>query len=1001
MLGRLLFAGIALALLAPAVEAIPAHYTVAQLYHSKWTIQDGAPAGIQAMVQTRDGFLWLGAANGLFRFDGVQFERFTGAGGIPLPARDIYSLHASSDGGLWIGYHFGGVSYLRGGQLVNYGLAEGLPAASIVTLATTSDGESWAGTSRGLYRLVQGQWRLLGTDWNIPERYVFALLEDRNRTLWMISESKVFYLRRGARRFERLPVTFETELETAGVATRPDGTVALCTRENYGVLKLVVPSDPQTYVADWDHRQGIPAAQGACAFDRDGHLWVGSEEGGGRFLSEVAITGGARENLDRYRSDLTPLSGPAVNRVLEDREGNIWFATSTGLDRFRAPAFLRIPLKGGAPTFGLASAGNRGIWVTGGGGHVYRVHQGRIEEQIHREGFSSIDMTVLGASRSGELWFGAGNEILRRTSTGQLLASVRPPVSTGREWDNILAIAPDVRGETWVSVPRVGVYRVVGGEWMLTRGRADHTETATVLFADADNRVWAGYIDGAVAINDGERVITLVDGKSTSLGTVFAFAQQRDMTWIGSERGLWITDGTRIRAVIGRNGAFVGVAGIVPTDTGDLWLNTSDGVVHISAAEVAQTLNDPGHRVRYQMLDYLDGAPSDAAYSPPYPKAVEDSDGRLWFAGTNGVAWLDPSHTPHNDVVPTVVVKSILADGVRHALDPGPAPKLPARTHNLQISYTAPSLTMSERVKFRYRLVDEDADWQDVGTRREAYFTDLPPGSHRFQVIAANNDGVWNETGASVAFFIPPTFVQTIWFRLIWVCAIAAAIGLLFVLRLRSLKSRMRLRMEEREHIARELHDTFLQAVQGLMLRFQTAMERIPSGEPSRAMMEDALDRADHVIADGRDAVSNLRSSSNDTGDLCEDLEETGTRLAQESGIDFTCTEEGQRRALRPDARLESQRLAIEALTNAFHHSGGARVELKVIYARKIFSLKISDDGRGFDPDRSHVGHWGLIGMRERASRMRGRLLIESGRQGTCVTLEIPARVAYAPIYRF
>jgi len=639
-------------------------------------------------------------------------------------------------------------------------------------------------------------------------------------------------------------------------------------------------------------------------------------------------------------------------------------------------------------------------------GHVYRVYQGRIEEQIERKGAWRYATTALGSSRSGEIWIGGDDEILRRATNGQMLRSVRPAVSTGRGWDNIQAIAPDIRGETWVSVIHVGVYRVVGDKWTLTQGRSDNrTETATVLFADADDRVWVGYIDGAVTINDGERVKTLLDGDRSSLGTVFAFAQQRDRIWIGSERGLWQTDGKQVRPVTGSNGPFSGVAGIVPSATGELWLNTADGVARIAAAEVSEALDAPEHRVRYQLLDRLDGAPLNAAFAPPFPKAAMDGDGRIWFAGADGVAWFDPSRAPHNDVVPTVVLKSIVADGVTYPLDKDGQPKLPARVRNLQISYTAPSLTIPERVKFRYRLVDEDAEWQDVGTRREAYFTDPPPGSHRFQVIAANNDGVWNETGASVTFLIPPTFMQTIWFQLIWVCAIAAAIGLLFALRLRSIKSRMRLRMEEREHIARELHDTFLQAVQGLILRFQTAMERIPAHEPSRHMMEEALDRADRVIADGRDAVSNLRSYSNEPGDLGEDLEEAGQRLAQESGIDFNYAVEGQLRALNSEARLESQRIAMEALTNAFHHSGGSGVELKVTYARRTFSLTVSDNGAGFDPDRSHVGHWGLIGMRERASRLSGRLLMESGPQGTRVTLEIPARVAYAPvrkrIYRF
>jgi len=997
MLRRLLPVGILIPLLNPAAHALPEHYSVAQLYHTKWTIQDGAPVGIQNMSQTKDGFLWLGTVSGLFRFDGVQFERFTAAGGVSLLSHDIYTLYATPEGGLWIGYRYGGASYLHQGRLSNFGLAQGLPGASVTSFGTSGDGTVWAGTSRGLYRLAQGQWHLAGADWNLPERFVFALIEDREHVLWMISESKVFYLRRGARQFERLPVRFETELDTAAITLRPDGTAALCTRENFGVLKLVAPSDPKSYVPEWDHRRGIPGVLGTCAFDREGHLWVGSEAAAGRFPPEHDMTSGARDNLERYRADLVSLTGRVLTGVLEDREGNIWFATYAGLDRFRAPPFSKMPLKVDSFSIGLAPAGRRGMWVVTSGGHVYRVYRGQIEEQQEIQPSSYFEVSAVASSRSGELWIGRRDEILHWTSKRQWQASVRPAVSTGRDYDNIQAIAPDVRGETWVSVPRVGVYRVVGDRWTLTEGRKENvTETATVLFADAAHRVWAGYTDGAITIHDGERVDTLLDGKHTPLGAVLSFAQQRDGIWIGSERGLWRSDGTSIRAVMGSHGPFSGVAAIVSAETGELWLGTGDGIVHIAAAELAQVFNDPAHRVRYQLLNYLDGSPSNVVSLRPQPTAAADSDGRVWLAGSDGVAWLDPSRTPHNNVVPTVMLKSMVADGVRYALDSDAVLKLPPRLRNLQISYTAPSLTMPERVTFRYRLADEGADWQDAGTRREAYFTDLPPGRHRFQVIAANNDGVWNETGASVTFVISPTFIQTIWFKLLCALAAVAAIGFLFMMRLRSIKSRMRLRMEEREHIARELHDTFLQAIQGLMLHFQSAMEQIPRHEPSRAMMEDALDRADRVIADGRDTVSNLRADSSASTDLCRELEEAGAQLSEESGVAFVLTVEGEVRELEACAGQEVQRVAIEALTNAFHHSRGTGVELKIVYARQSFSLAVSDDGQGFDPDRSHGGHWGLVGMRERASRIGGRLLVSSGPRGTRVTLDVPAGSAYA-----
>jgi signal transduction histidine kinase/ligand-binding sensor domain-containing protein len=988
-------------LLTCVAEAIPAHYSIAQLYHTQWIVQQGAPTGIQSMAQTNDGFIWIAADRGLFRFDGVQFELFNSAGGVSLPSRDAFTLFATREGGLWIGYRTGGASYLLNGRLVNYGESAGLPVASVSAFASPAGGTAWLGTSRGLFRLEGGHWRLTGADWNLPERFIYAVMEDRDHILWVLSESKVFYLQPGARRFEQLPVVFAQELQSASLILRRDGVAAICTRENFGVLKLAVPSDSVPYIPDWNHRQGMPGDLGACVYDRDDHLWVGSIDGVSRFPSERAPAKEGQDDLAFYKAGLTALTGTVVSGALEDLEGNIWISTNNGLDQFRAPALSKLPMAAGTFAFGLAPAGTRGMWIATNGGYTYRVYRGEIIEQFKRELPAAYDLSALSSDRSGELWVGFNDEIRHRAKSGHWESSVRPPVSTGHDYDNIQAITADVQGVTWVSVPRVGVYRVTGQQWTLTPPRIDNpSDTAITLFADTQDRVWVGYTDGTVIVHEGGVPRTVVDRSHTPLGAVYTFAQRHDTILIGSERGLWRTDGKSISAVGGGHSPFAIVTGIVSTGSGDVWLNTADGLAWIEASQFAQSFEHSDHPLRYRKLDYLDGLPGNSTAARPHPKAAADSDGRIWFAGADGVAWIDPTHLLRNDVVPRVILRSMIADGIAYALDFNAPVTLPKRVRNLQISYTAPSLTIPERVAFRYRLVDEDRGWLDAGSRREAFFTDLPPGQHRFQVIAANNDGLWNETGASITFFIPPTFVQTIWFKALCVSAAGLAIWFLFQLRLRSIKSRMRLRMDEREHIARELHDTFLQAVQGLMLRFQSAMERIPPHEPSRAMMEDALDRADRVIEGGREAVSSLRSAPGPSIDLAGELREAADRLSQGCGSQFAFVEEGVPRQLSPDIQQNVQRIATEALANAFRHSQSAIVELKVSYSRASFSLQVSDAGRGFDPEAAHAGHWGIVGMRERAARIRGHLLVDSGPRGTTVRLEVPARVAYVIAHR-
>jgi signal transduction histidine kinase len=975
-------AGLVFALGCPAAWALPAQYGISQLYHTRWTAQDGVPTGIESIVQTTDGFLWLGTSGGLFRFDGVEFERFSGAGGVALLSQDISWLLVAANGGLWIGHHLGGVSHLDGGHLVNYGQAQGLPRSSVMGMAIAADGTLWVGTTRGLYRLEGERWQPANATWNLPADPVDEVVLDRDRTLWMMSNDQIFYLRAGATRFERLPVVVPRS-NSQTMLLHPDGVAVVCTSARVRTLTLTPPPAPGAPVPGWVDRGIANSASGACAFDREGHLWVAGAKGAARGEG----------------TGFVPLSGESVSRILEDREGNMWFATRGGLDRFRAPAFLKLALDAGSNEFWLAPAAQGGAWIGSALGGVFRAQR----DSPQPIGFGQLAGTGLAAlysDPSGTLWAAGGDSLwkLRADRRWQRLPHRGARTSSSFNYAGIQAMTQDPQGAMWVSVLRVGVYRVTGDEWTLWGGRTDMpTHNVSALFTDARGRVWFGYDDGEVTVLDGDRLAVVLPARDSpsrlALGSVETFAEQADHLWIGTEKGLWRLTGDAIHPVAGPRGAFIRVKGIVPGPAGDLWASTADGMVHIAAAELAQAFRDPEHRVRHELLDHLDGLPG-------APETAVGNGGRLWITAANGVAWTDPGHLPRNVVAPTVILKSITADGVAHAFDAAAATPLPVRTRDLKIAYTATSLTMPERVRFRYRLGDEHAEWQDGGTRREASFRDLAPGTYRFQVIAANNDGVWNDTGASLSFTIPPTFVQTGWFVALCATAAAAAVCLLFAWRLRVVKARLRLRWEgrtvERERIARELHDTFLQAVQGLVIRFHAAMEQIPPHERSRDLMRNALDLADEVLADGRDAVTDLREVAGSSANLADGLQSVGEHWAVDTGVSFAMSIDGAPRDLDPVCVPELQRIATEALSNAFRHAAATGVQLGVVFASRQFRLRIADNGHGFDPRQLHAGRWGLVGMRERADRLNGRLCVHSDAHGTTVTLEVPARIAYA-----
>jgi len=1025
--------GLVMAALLPRTGAwaLPADYSVAELYQTRWTVREGVPTGIAAMVQTPDGFLWMGSPGGLFRFDGVEFERFTGAGGVPLLSQDIYSLNVAADGALWIGHHLGGVSRLHQGRLVNYGPEQGLPRASLTASAQDGDGIPWVGTTRGLYRLDRDRWTAVNATWNVPPDPVDEIVLDRDRTLWVMANDHVYRLPRGAARFEPTAVKIRGS-NFSTLLLHPDGSAMVC--EATRVLTLTPPATSLTTstststststrdVPPWVDRP-VDLGENRCGFDSQGQLWFGNPKGGGRFPPAPRQTVAAAPAARLEAPEPVSLPAGPATRVLEDREGNMWIATRSGLERIRAPALRKVPFDPEAMEFGLAPAGDRGVWIGTSTGRIARAHPG-IQERIATDPRFSIGIDVLYTDPAGTLWVAAGDSIWQRRTDQRWHRSARVAAAAAAEggynYSSIEAMTQDAQGAMWVSVLRVGVYRVVGDQWTLWGGRTDMPgHNVTALFTDTAGRVWFGYDDGLVIVLDGDRLTTVVPAAEAPprpvLGEVSVFVQQGETLWIGTQKGLWRLDGKlHLQAVEGVQGAFAGVAGIVPTADGDLWLTSVEAAVRVGADELEQARLHPGHRVRHEALDHLDGLPGvlDGAVG---------NNGRIWFATVDGVVWIDPSRRLRNSVAPTVVLKSILADGKVYPFSAQEPARLPMRIHDLKITFTASSLTMPERVRFRYRLVEADAetgprggwgqrgaigeradkaaDWQDIGHHREVYFRDLAPGRYRFEVSASNNDGLWSEAGAGVEIEIPPAFVQTPWFIALCVIAVLALLWWLSVMRLRSVNDRLRLRLEERmverERIARELHDTFLQAVQGLMLRFHSAMEVIPAHEPARKLMEHALDSADEVTALGRDAVLNLREPADESIDLAADLHLIGERWSLDTGVAFEAEVQGEARALDPIALQECQRLATEALSNAFRHAEAATVRLDIVYTARAFTLQVSDDGRGFDTALKPNGRWGLVGMRERAARLRAMLEVRSNAGGTTVRLRVPARVAY------
>ena len=524
-------------------------------------------------------------------------------------------------------------------------------------------------------------------------------------------------------------------------------------------------------------------------------------------------------------------------------------------------------------------------------------------------------------------------------------------------------------------------------------------ELALTIVADRGGRTWLGYPQNRLVRVSGGATQVFGEEDGLDIGAVSALSVRGERVWVGGEKGLVLFDGRRFRS-LATTETLRAVTGIVETGSGDLWCNGAGGVTRLAASEVTRALEDPTYRARYERFDHHDGLHGQAPQIRPFPTAVQGTDGRLWFATEGAVAWIDPANIRRNPLPPPVLIRAVTAAGTRYEL--GARVALPPRTTDLTIAYTAASLAIPDRVRFRHRLtgVDPGATWEDAGDRREARYTNLGPGSYRFQVVAANEDGVWNEDGATVELAIPATFTQTKEFVALCLAVAAASVWLFALFRqrrvARALRAQFEVTLAERTRVARELHDTLLGDMAGVAMQLNAASRRAETAGAADASLVGLLaglgTQVQQALVEARRSVTAMRNPSDEPPSLADRLSESAYRTFAGSEIAVEVERLGTPRRYPEGIEAEVVRIATEAMTNARQHAGCRRVEITCRYRRRQLQVRLRDDGRGFDPqEQATIGHWGLVGMRERAATIGARLSITSARgDGTEVLLVVP-----------
>jgi signal transduction histidine kinase len=602
----------------------------------------------------------------------------------------------------------------------------------------------------------------------------------------------------------------------------------------------------------------------------------------------------------------------------------------------------------------------------------------------------------------GVLWVGGYGGLWRKS--GNSVRRVALPALPGT--GGVTSIARDGDGRLWLAFSPRGLYRMESGDRLLAADgdSALPGETPRLMANSPRTGLWMGYPRSRVAQWQGGRWRLYGPEQGLRVGMVAALHLHGDHIWVGGENGLALLRGTAFLTVRGSDGErFEAISGIAELANGDLWVHAADGLFHIPAAEIGRLQADPAHGVRYERLGSPDGLSGTTPVRVPTPSLIEAADGMLWLTSTAGVFRLDPARRPALSQPPPVLIRGLGQSG--SLAPPAPDMRLAPGTTTLQIDYTALALGIPERVGFRYRLEGVDQQWQEVGPRRTAYYSNLGPGQYRFEVMASNYEGTWPAQATTLEFSIAPTATQSWRFRALG-AAVLLALGLLaYRRRITSLAERLTERLEartqERERIARELHDTLLQSVQGLVLHVHAAARRLPGPEPVRGMIETALRQADDVMREGRDRVRDLRSEG-EPCDLAAALQAAGARLQPQDAPALQVRCEGRQRPLRPAVHEEVLAIACEAIANAYRHAQANSVEVRLHYGRGELRVSVHDDGRGIDEGvlaaGGRQGHWGMRGMRERAARIKAKLALHSkAGGGTEWRLTLSGALAYQP----
>ncbi|MGA7918587.1 MAG: two-component regulator propeller domain-containing protein [Candidatus Acidiferrales bacterium] len=1000
--------------------ALDPNRMASQYVHDRWGSERGFTGGsVSAIAQTLDGYLWIGTEKCLFRFDGLTFRPIQQTNPGNLPIGPIQALMTDAQGNLWI--------VLQSTKILRYHDGKFEPGRDEAEAGITSVGKEPDGTvlfaslALGTLAYRSGKFEILfgpGVRTNYTTPASPAINDElTTRRSWATGVTS----HRLAEPNSAVLAMAETSDGKIWLGTRAKGLFYLKDGRIFGVSKpsddkkincLLAMAKEELWVGTdagmvrWNGSEltgeDIPAALAhvqilSLARDRDSNIWIGTSRGLLRYNPEGVSS-----------TDILGQASP-VNAIFEDREGNLWIGSTRGIERFRDSPFVtfsapkELPAESSGPIYIDAQQRK---WFAPLDGGLYWLKGGH-SEAVHNDGLDKdVVYSITGSAE--ELWVGRQNGGLTQLRfNGNAITSKTYRHSDGLAQDNVYAVYQGDDGVVWTGTLNAGVSKFEKGTFRsYTTSDGLVSNTITSIAQGLNSTLWFGTPAGLSSVSHGQWKTYAVQNGLPSAEVNCLFEDSSHILWIGTASGLAFFDSGQIQVPSNLPDSLrEQIFGIAQDRNGWLWMATYHHVLRVRRDKLLH-----GQLIADDVREFgIDDGLNGVEGVKRQRSVVSDALGRIWFSMNRGLSVVDPSRLTTSSVPVLVKVEGVSADG--NAVDLAAPLRIPSTRHRLTFTYCGLSLSVPERVRYRYRLDGFDRGWSDPVAARDAVYTNLSPGSYQFHVIASNSDGVWNENGPTLAVTIVPEFYQTMWFYLLAAVFTGGLVWIAYRWHVRQVTGRLDLqykeRLSERTRIARELHDTLLQSFQGLMLHFQSARNLLPSN-PAQASqrLDSALQGAEKAIVEGRNAILDIRSTVLVNDDLSQAITALGEELsANDKSANppvLNVLEEGAAKSLNPVVRDEIYRILREALRNAFAHARARNIEAEIAYDEKLLRVRIRDDGVGIDLQvmnhGERAGHWGLPGMRERAEQIGGQLdLWSEVGAGTEVELNIPAAVAYKP----